>query len=546
MTRSTSRLLLIFHCAVACLIVDPTEARAKFPTVSYDRDAGALLDALPQGKPFLIEGTVFSHERRVEVFYRLRGDKDCTTGPPLVATCPAGEKDGPWACRSWERTSGPPAKKSGKFTVLIPRLLHSLSPYCVRVAFYRMLSLERSTALADSLVLSLDRTLQERSDPTSRQLTGSERRRVIDEFFAEEELQKRVSPTAKKGATLKQANLAKLKEDLGGRVGTLWVARDMLTRLRDRFDAAVKKLLDPAAMQAMQSYISSVEGSADAEIKKLLGRKLKPKVTLLKAVQAYRDGLVQHQTAPQLERWLRADDGASLRVTVLAQLCHGIKAIRAKTPDGDVKACGDELARHPQAVLRAWRGLKAAAENKEHVYKSIVETVQQHLTDRIFTETALQDPAMVSRSKFVEYYFSTDIGVAAAFVPSVDGTETVAIPYLAVHFYLGPYNTNVPLRLEDSLLRRFTFFFGINISGFEIRSDQLAADGLFGNVVMMTGAGLRLTDFIRLNGGVMLYRYKDQNPLFQDQPGALGATGFASVSLVLDVYKWAATALRSP
>jgi hypothetical protein len=62
---------------------------------------------------------------------------------------------------------------------------------------------------------------------------------------------------------------------------------------------------------------------------------------------------------------------------------------------------------------------------------------------------------------------------------------------------------------------------------------------------MMTGAGLRLTDFIRLNGGVMLYRYKDQNPLFQDQPGALGATGFASVSLVLDVYKWAATALRN-
>jgi hypothetical protein len=538
--------LLVSACVLSSICLASSSAQAKFTTVTYDRNAGALLDALPQGKPFLIEGTVFPFERRVEVFYRRRGDGDCTAGPTST-TCPAGEKSGDWACRSWERTGPPEANKAEKFTVLVPRLLHSLEAYCLRVAFYRTLSLERSTELADNLVVSLDRTLQERSGPDRRELDPEERRRVIDEFFAAGALHKRVTPVSKRGVTFKQANLGKLKTALDARLHTLHVARDMVVRMRRRFEGAAARLLDPKNVAATRAAVDGLASSADPGLQKLLAEKVgkKKKTTLLQEAQAYRDTLGRLQSLPLLEAELRADDGAFLRAKHLSRLCGGIRAIRAGGST-TVKACGPELARIPKALERAWRGLGTAAANRQRVYASVVEAVRRNLTDRLFTETALQDPALVARSKFIEYFFSTDIGVAAAFVPATAGSETVVIPYLAVHFFMGPYNTNVPLRLEDSFLRRFTLFFGLNLKGFEVRSDQLAADGLFGSMVVMTGAGLRLTDFIRLNGGAMLYRYQDQNPLFRDQPGSLAVTGFISASLVLDVYKWAATAIRQP
>jgi hypothetical protein len=122
------------------------------------------------------------------------------------------------------------------------------------------------------------------------------------------------------------------------------------------------------------------------------------------------------------------------------------------------------------------------------------------------------------------WYVSADLGVAL--IPDL----ALLTPYMGTNIYLRPVNKQHPLK-SWQLDERFSFLVGISVTS--LAKTGYRSDLLGGTFNLITGAGFRVVDFVRVNGGVAWYGQHASNPLNSNQ--AIGCSYFVSFSFDIDV-----------
>lgn len=139
------------------------------------------------------------------------------------------------------------------------------------------------------------------------------------------------------------------------------------------------------------------------------------------------------------------------------------------------------------------------------------------------------------------------IAVDAGFVWAPELDEIV--PYLGTNLYLRPVNKQAPLSTLGSFgqtfSRRFSFTLGLTGSSIADSNEGGGAtrDDLFASQSLLLGAGLRLTDSMRLGAGGIVFRRDDPSPLIDEKE--LYASWYLTLSFDIDVVSFFARTFRS-
>jgi hypothetical protein len=127
------------------------------------------------------------------------------------------------------------------------------------------------------------------------------------------------------------------------------------------------------------------------------------------------------------------------------------------------------------------------------------------------------------------WYVSMDAGLAYGW----DISE--AFGYLGTNIYFRPVNKDAPLQsfgsFAQSFTRRVSALIGLTVTGQTEEADRREA--LIGGRVLVVGGGLRLTDSIRVNGGGLVFKAVDPNPLVTER--RVEISPFISLSFDIDV-----------
>ena len=116
--------------------------------------------------------------------------------------------------------------------------------------------------------------------------------------------------------------------------------------------------------------------------------------------------------------------------------------------------------------------------------------------------------------------YAGDIGQAALFVGS--------------NIYFRPVNKDAPLSQKGSFGRRFAITVGATLSSIEDENEATRTD-LFANSSLVLGAGLIITQSIRVGGGAIVFKESDPNPLITKKTAAV--TWYVSFTFDIDVAK---------
>ncbi len=109
-----------------------------------------------------------------------------------------------------------------------------------------------------------------------------------------------------------------------------------------------------------------------------------------------------------------------------------------------------------------------------------------------------------------------------------------ALPYIGTSIYVKPVNKQAPLS-GLSPFKRLALTIGFTVGDFN--NDR--AEPLFSTVNLLLGAGLRVTESIRVGGGAVVFREPDRDPLLKAK--RVVYSPYASVSFDYDVQsliKW--------
>jgi hypothetical protein len=123
------------------------------------------------------------------------------------------------------------------------------------------------------------------------------------------------------------------------------------------------------------------------------------------------------------------------------------------------------------------------------------------------------------------WYVSVDMGLAIA--PTINEV----FPYLGSNIYFRPVNTEAP---PGSIGTRLSMLIGFSWTDNILEPGERAA--LYGeSASLFLGAGLRLTDFLKVSGGMLLFKGLDPNPTVNRDK--IKFTPFISLSGDFDVAK---------
>lgn len=155
----------------------------------------------------------------------------------------------------------------------------------------------------------------------------------------------------------------------------------------------------------------------------------------------------------------------------------------------------------------------------------------------IYTERAHTPFASATEAR--PFYVSLDVGVGAGLFPGHGSVlqKSDVFQYVGVNFYPSAVDKEEPLEgLTSDFKKRFSLTAGFTTSlGLKSAEDE-GVKGLLGGARLLFGAGYRLTSYVRLSGGAVVYRYENPHPL-SNQKG-LGASPYLSLSLDFDTFSW--------
>ena len=138
-------------------------------------------------------------------------------------------------------------------------------------------------------------------------------------------------------------------------------------------------------------------------------------------------------------------------------------------------------------------------------------------------------------------YITADVGLAMILFPVEEKPRTRPdlVPYFGLNLYFIPVDKEE--RLRDvvrpgrNFLRRFSVVAGISLIEPRIQKDALNLGGVLGQQVLLTGVGLRPTDYIRIGAGATHFTTRSRNPLSERR--SYRAAPYISISVDLDVFE---------
>jgi hypothetical protein len=223
-----------------------------------------------------------------------------------------------------------------------------------------------------------------------------------------------------------------------------------------------------------------------------------------------------------LESWLADLVGSSSpNASVVASLSdEQLEALRGLIQPGGAV----EQARQAADSLQSETGL---IRDGLTARQTAVHDLAQRFEEQVLQDVTVDASTTGNGNTFQNYYISADLG----FVYMPDIAE--AVPYVGTNIYFRPVNKNAPLSQRGGFGRRFAVTVGLTLDG--IADDEMTRKDFSGNQSLVVGAGLRVTESIRLGFGALVFVKKDPNLLVNDE--TTGVTPYVSVSFDWNVAK---------
>ncbi|WP_442587443.1 hypothetical protein ACSBL2_15470 [Pedobacter sp. AW31-3R] len=199
-------------------------------------------------------------------------------------------------------------------------------------------------------------------------------------------------------------------------------------------------------------------------------------------------------------------------------------------PNSPFENIKKDLVDHLEDITTNFNGYTEAVNNTilitDTEVNNFVSAVITSYEDAVIVNANTINNNFVTRSKS---FITADIGVAL--LPSIGKM----VPYLGTNIYLRPINQDRPLFMKDLFSlrdfdRRFSLMLGLTYS--TLKKDGYR-DDLMATFNLITGAGLRIADFVKVNGGVVWYTRLNSNPL--NTNNTVRGSGFVSLSFDLQI-----------
>ena len=128
-------------------------------------------------------------------------------------------------------------------------------------------------------------------------------------------------------------------------------------------------------------------------------------------------------------------------------------------------------------------------------------------------------------------YFGGDVGFLMVAFMDTNGRmwdQDVAV-YAGAALHFSPVDDSVPLSVDGRFSQRFSLIIGITVD--EPQDEDQTISGPLFRKCPIGGFGFRITDHLRLGGGVLLYQQRNRNPLVDSK--GLRAAPYLSLSVNL-------------
>lgn len=512
-----------------------TQVTAQLPAGSFDR-------VLPFDVPFFIVGAAPDGTVRLEVQYRESRSRDIASATPWLPATP----------RTWV----PEAPTSGgqQFLIFMRDTLEAERYFQFRFTFFRQPSAEQAArfragardlfddrlALVAAASVPLTDAPQIRDDLAAiiRSVTGSAVWQpapgsIFDTTDASAAAMVRflegavdvLGPQGARAAVLRNAasvrlllESALLNIQASGELATTFAAaqklnNDALNALL-AVDAGGTALLTLGGPQLVLAAAGNVAGDRDLLVS------MRPDGPAQRA-GAYAQLVQQLQLLDHFGHAVSDAGGAArplLEPVVGAPTLAQVAALLR--PGG---AIADALT-HARRLAADMTQIAAALTERDAALVTLTEQIVVLMRDERFIEaTSVADGATTQNN-----YISADGGILYA------GDIGTAAVFIGSNIYLRPVNKDAPLSQKGSFSRRFAFTVGMTVSSVADENERTRSD-LFGNSGLVLGAGIRVTQSIRLGGGVLVFKEADENPLVTKKSAA--TTWYMSFSFDLDVAK---------
>jgi len=516
---------LVLATLLGLLIAQPASAQAAdLPTVNYDVETGAFDGTLPHRSDFIVKVEVPRAYNRVTLkYWDAGGAGECKSAPTKAPTA--------WGVNREPLEDDVSVRV---VNVKVPALEFSRS-YCFAAELGREWGALDAAALAQGLKDVLDTLLS----------TGRLRK---DEILAA------VRTRIPDSQVLTTKEVGKAKPQMLDDYLTRWLMKQLgdngVANLMSTADTDLRNVAQSRGRLALDLVAAELFAPPPAP----------PAAGAGAAAIAAAAAAAPPPNLPQLQTALQALRTASSSLTAAAFAVRELQANPTTFNDlrGAAQGFVDEVDRNPgfcapvpvrwqktcstrvtavnlvtlidQATLST-RNLSAALAKQEVDDASIAGKLRT--TASIGPASTLtSSPSYTERSIF---YIAGDVGAVLPLfytwgqkLGKVDADYAL---YAGVSFYFVPVDKDKPLSLEGGAWRRLSLNAGVTLN--DVKDPAGSARGAIDGKGAMVGAGVRLTDYLRLSVGGMLIRQKHNNPLSTRE--VLRITPYASASVDVDV-----------
>ena len=232
------------------------------------------------------------------------------------------------------------------------------------------------------------------------------------------------------------------------------------------------------------------------------------------ARERFRALVVQHQSGIQQE------DATDRLIDFVVDEAQGVRIVSAPNPSPAIRGTWQKLPDRasvqkeplPTAPSSRWNRLEQRLQGGEvpdagefHLVVSPLEANRTYLVRVQASSTAPEQTIPLTTYFWSDTkssdYVSMDVGLLYA----REIRETSV--YIGTNIYLRPVVKGIPLQTRGGFLRRFAFTLGLAVQNIEdVRSTRRA---LIGPISAVLGAGIRVSQHVRLGGGVLIFRERD-------------------------------------
>lgn len=537
---------LLCALATASLAAAQSAPAAVGNQITLDLRSGYITSRIPFDVPVYVTLSVDDTIRQVDVFQTERPrNVDCRTVPyPSTSTS------------TWTRPALAPGVAAGSTTAVNISLtpVNANRYVCLLVRFTQGLG-SQSAAFTAAALSTLDDAVRPAvfrggfTEERKRDLRGR-LAQAVQAVGAKAALNGQVvlPPGSLLSASPTPAAAAQFDQFLAGVATALTNRQNILDELRGvsggegLVDTAATAMADWASSPAFATYAARMTANTDpAMVKRVASARLSDWLSLSSSSRAATvanaraaalgvaagsipQDLGDYWTPDQLDARAAAVKAWLDSLEAAAQLIKDTAPAMVAPADGKPGITSDGLTALLQLASNAYANLSPVVDDYSQL--------QGYLKDRLATladvsakiGAQVASDAYVGGSSFADFntsanwYVSVDVGVGVA--PRLQNT----FPYIGTNVYFRPVNKDAPLALRGGFWRRFSVMLGTTY-GTDLTGD--GRENSLGSGMLLTGAGYRITDILRLSSGLMVLRAYDKDKPLSGNKTLQGAVYFS-------------------